>query len=164
MRPGSEGRGSGFFGDAPARHPDECNALTSASLFRGTPLSQGRMGMPTQHICTYTYIYIYIFSMCFTIVTTIPVNWALTACQYLGQIISPQDPHNGRDGTVNLVGMIPVNWALSARQYSGHCETCWHGAQWGHSPPTCLSLPFAPPVCNGGTLNYPHPTTNFLGR
>jgi len=62
----------------------------SSEVFRETLLSRGRMGMPTEHICTYPYIYIYVFSVCITILTKTPLNWALNTHRNPGQIISHQ--------------------------------------------------------------------------
>ena len=62
----------------------------SSEVFRETLLSRGRMGMPTEHICTYLYIYVYVFSVCITILTKTPLNWALSTHRNPGQIISHQ--------------------------------------------------------------------------
>ena len=75
--------------------PPTWRVQLSSGIFRDAPLPQERMGMPTEHICTYPYIYICGFLVCFTIVTKIPLNWALITHQNSRQIISPLDPHMG---------------------------------------------------------------------
>ena len=88
------------------------------------------------------YIYIYIHTS-LTIVTEIPLNWALSDRRYTGQIISHQTRGPEQRTTCERCPSLPAATdAVSTVALRG--ESCVDRAQWSLSPPTRLTHSLSP--------------------